>query len=459
MTLAEDQTNLCDASAVHLARRLREREVSAVEVLDAHVTRIEQVESDIGAFITLDLEKAREVAQTLDDRAGRGEFAGPLHGVPVAIKDIFQTADLRTTFGSKSFEQHVPERDALHVERIREAGGVILGKTNTPEFAFSGQTSNLVAGTTRNPHDVSRTVAGSSGGSAAALAAGMAALCDGSDLGGSLRAPAAWCGVVGFRPSGGLVPLAPSPTPFDGLHTPGPMARTVEDVALLLNIMARPSAAAPLKMSDLDFSAASRKSMPDDLRVAWCMTPGGATTDRHVIETLAPARRVLQSMGCDVRDDMPEISGLMEAHRVARNLCALQTEVYLASDPALYGPELKGILAAARKMTVDDVVRAQHVRTLAWERIVRFFETYHLMVWPSTSGLAYPADLGFQEITEDWRPVELTPLLDLPAISVPFGRTADGMPAGLQILGPKGADARVLQCAHAIQSQHKAELP
>ncbi len=455
MQMTDDPETLCTMSAVRLAQRIRRREVSAVEVFEAHVSRIEQREEDVGAFVTLDLATAETTARTLDRQASQGEFAGPLHGVPVAIKDIFPTTDLRTTYGSRAFENNVPKRDALHVARIRQAGGVILGKTNTPEFAFSGQTANPVAGTTRNPHDLSRTVAGSSGGSAAALAAGMAALCDGSDLGGSLRAPAAWCGVVGFRPSGGLVPLVPNPTPFDGLHTAGPMGRAVEDVALLLEVMSGTSAGAALASPGSQVDHSQLGDLPDKLRIAWCMTPAGAQTAPEVIEALAPSRKVMESLGCIVGDDMPEISDLMESHHVARGLFALQTESYLGSGSTQYGPEFQSLLGFANGLTIKDIVRAQQIRTLAWERMVDFFQNHDLLTWPSACGLAYPADLAFDEIKEDWRPVELTPLLELPAISIPFGTTPDGLPAGLQVIGPKGADQRVLQCAYAIQLQQQ----
>ena len=239
----EDITAL---TARAMAQKLRRKELSAAEVLAAHKVRVEAAEAEVNAFITLDWQAAEARAAELDAMAAEGRFAGPLHGVPVAIKDVFETKGLRTTWGSRSFESHVPGFDALHVARLRAAGALIVGKTNTPEFAFSGQTTNLVSGTTRNPLDPSRTVAGSSGGAAAALAAKMVPLADGSDLGGSTRTPAAWCGIVGYRPTSGLIPMSPNPVPFDGLSIPGPMARNVSDLVMLLEVMQGNTPAQPL---------------------------------------------------------------------------------------------------------------------------------------------------------------------------------------------------------------------
>ncbi|WP_291732409.1 amidase, partial [Leisingera sp. F5] len=230
-------TDITALSAEDMTAKLRARDLSARDVLAAHKTQTEARESTVNAFVTLDWDAAEARAAELDAMAASGAFAGPLHGLPVAIKDCFETKGLRTTWGSRSFEAHVPDFDALHVARLRAAGAVITGKSNTPEFTFSGQTSNLVAGTTRNPLNPEKTVAGSSGGAAAALAAHMVALADGSDLGGSTRTPAAWCGVVGYRPTPGLIPYDPNPAPFDGLSVPGPMARTLRDLVLMLEAM------------------------------------------------------------------------------------------------------------------------------------------------------------------------------------------------------------------------------
>src|SRR6187200_3646884 len=246
-------------SAVDLARSLRSREVSAREVLAAHLARIEETNPAINAIVTLVPERALEQAGAADQALARGESVGPLHGLPIAHKDLADTAGVRTTYGSPIYADHVPEEDEPFVTRVREAGAVLLGKTNTPEFGAGSHTFNPVFGPTRNPYDLSKSAGGSSGGAAAALATGMVPIADGSDLGGSLRNPASFCGVVGFRPTVGLVPSWPDVDPED-LSVEGPMARSVEDAALLLSVMAdRPDLAV----------VASQAADHDGLRVAW----------------------------------------------------------------------------------------------------------------------------------------------------------------------------------------------
>lgn len=447
--------DLCDRSAVELARRLRAREITARDLVDAHLSRIEARDGTINAFVTVDAEGARTQAAELDAHlAVTGDVAGPLHGLPIGIKDIFRTAGLRTTYGAQSFADHVPTSDALHVRRLRAAGAIVLGKTNTPEFAFSGQTDNRVAGLTRNPIDPDKTVAASSGGSAAAVAAGMAALCDGSDLGGSIRAPASWCGIVGFRPTNGLVPMVPSSEPFDGFHTPGPMTRSVGDAVLMLRAMAggdpRSSLTAPAGLPRDGLSEGALRPA----RIAWCMTPGGTDTDRRVRDALSPARAMLEALGCRVADAGPEFEGVAAAHQVFRSLSALSVVNDLA--PIEWGAEFDALLQKARRLSVEDIAAARTVRARAWDGLVAFFEDHDLMAWPVTAGLPFEADRPWNDLPDDWRPVELTPMFGLPALSLPFSTTPDGMPVGLQILGPRGADAMVLRHALALETRIEA---
>ena len=241
-------TDLCATGAVTLAGMLRRREVSAREVTAAHIQRIEDVDGAVNAVVTRTFDAALDQAARADQALARGAEPGPLHGLPVAHKDLHDTAGVRTTYGSVLFADHVPDRDTLVVQRMSQAGAISLGKTNTPEFGAGSHTVNPVFGATRNPYDLSRSAGGSSGGAAAALAARMITLADGSDLGGSLRNPASFCNVTGLRPSPGRVPSWPVTDVADVLGVEGPMGRTVADVALLLSVLAGPDPRVPLAL-------------------------------------------------------------------------------------------------------------------------------------------------------------------------------------------------------------------
>lgn len=444
-------TDLHLLDATTLCAKLRAQELSATDVLSAFRARTETREPQINAFVTLDWETAEARAAELDTMAARGEFAGPLHGLPVAIKDVFETKGLRTTWGSRSFVDHTTDFDALHVARLRAAGAVIFGKTNTPEFAFSGQTSNPVTGVTRNPHNPALTVAGSSGGAAAALAAHMTPLADGSDLGGSLRTPAAWCGVVGYRPSSGLVPYDPNPVPFDGLSVPGPMARNVTDLTLMLQVMAGNTASQPLGFWE---EAPSIETLDAPLapgRVAFSLTPFGTDPHPSVRAAIAPARDLCADLGWPVEEAAPDLAPLHDYAHLTRGLSALGVRAALQPDMALAGESFATACRSGEGLSLDDFVTYQALRARIWAETAAFFTRYDFAIWPTATGLPFSADLRDGEITEDWRTVTLTPIMELPSISIPFGTTEDGMPAGLHITGPKGSDARLLRFARMIE--------
>ena len=448
-------TDLHLLDATTLCAKLRARELSAFDVLSAFRARIETLEPQINAFVTLDWETAETRAAELDTKAARGEFAGPLHGLPVAIKDVFETKGLRTTWGSRSFAGHTPDFDALHVARLRAAGAVIFGKTNTPEFAFSGQTSNPVSGVTRNPHNPALTVAGSSGGAAAALAAHMAPLADGSDLGGSLRTPAAWCGVVGYRPSSGLVPYDPNPVPFDGLSVPGPMARNVTDLTLMLQVMAGNTASQPLGFWEESPSSETLGAPLAPGRVAFSLTPFGTAPHPSVRAAIAPARDLCADLGWQVEEAAPDLAPLHDYAHLTRGLSALGVRAALNPDMALAGESFKTACQSGEGLSLDDFVSYQALRARVWAETAAFFTRYDFAIWPTATGLPFSADLRDGEITEDWRTVTLTPIMELPSISIPFGTTEDGMPAGLHITGSKGSDARLLRFARMIEKAQR----
>jgi amidase len=278
---------ICDLSAVEMARLIRAGDLSARETIGAHLERIESVNPKVNAIVTLTAERAIDAATRADEAQARGEALGPLHGLPVAHKDLQPTAGIRTTFGSRIFRKFVPDSDSLLVERVRKAGGIMVGKTNTPEFGAGSQTYNEVFGATLNPWDMTKTCGGSSGGSAVALACGMTALADGSDLGGSLRNPASFCGVVGLRPSPGRVAAWPVPMAWSPLSVEGPLARSVGDLALFLSAIAGPDDRAPMSITQAGalFAAPLDRDF-EGVRVAWWRDLDGIPMDREIREAL-----------------------------------------------------------------------------------------------------------------------------------------------------------------------------
>ncbi|SPJ31162.1 amidase [Falsiruegeria mediterranea] len=444
-------TDITNLSSVDMAQQIRAGALTATQVLAAHRDRVEAVNGVVNAFVTLDWEAAQIRTAELDHMAAQGRFAGPLHGVPIAIKDVFETKSLRTTYGSKSFETHVPDADALHVKRLRDAGAVIFGKTNTPEFAFSGQTSNPVSGTTRNPHDPAKTVAGSSGGAAAALAAGMTPLADGSDLGGSTRTPAAWCGVVGYRPTSGLIPYDPNPTPFDGLSIPGPMARNVSDLTLMLEVMQGNTMAQPLGYWFEPPSLAKLNAPVEPRKLALSLAPFGASVDPSIQAAIAPVADLCRAVGWQIKEDAPDLAPLLPFGGLIRGLSALGYRDAIQPDMAQASPSFVRACAAGEGLNLQDYIDYRRVRTQVWQATARFFEAHDFALWPTTTGLAFSADQPDHDLPEDWRSVTLTPVMELPSISIPFGTSSDGMPVGLHITGPRGSDAKLLRFARWIE--------
>ena len=323
---------LVNHTAVELARLLAAGAVSAREVTAAHLERIAAVGPSVNAIVTITAEAAMRQAQMLDDAFSRSGPVGPLHGLPVAHKDLAETRGVRTTYGSRIFADNVPDVDALHVARMRAAGAICLGKTNTPEFGAGSQTFNEIFGVTRNPYDLTKTSGGSSGGAAAALAARLVALADGSDMGGSLRNPAAFCNVVGLRPAPGRVPMWPAGDPWSPISVAGPMARTVGDVALLLDAISGPDSRSPLALDSPSRPFVSTlHEAPEKLRVAFSPDLGGLPVDPQVRIALERARTVLEEMGYDVHDDEPDLGGADEAFETWRAVA------YASS----YGPLLR----------------------------------------------------------------------------------------------------------------------
>jgi amidase len=461
-------TALWDNDAITLAGMLRGREVCAREVIAAHIERAEAVDGAVNAIVTRCFEQAMDKAAAADQALAGGEPPGLLHGLPVAHKDLFDTAGVRTTYGSPLFAGHVPDHDDLVVSRMAGAGAISLGKTNTPEFGAGSHTVNAVFGATRNPYDLSRSAGGSSGGAAAALAARMICLADGSDLGGSLRNPASFCNVVGLRPSPGRVPRWPVTDPADMLGVAGPMARTVADTALLLAVQSGPDPRAVLALDGppppLEDPAGVARLLardPRGLRVAWSADLG-LPVDPEVRAVLARARAVLVDLGCRVTDAAPDLTGADEVFRTWRALRFVTGYGPLLRDhPGGIGPNVAWNVERGLELTVADLSRA----TLLWaalaERVSEFFGNFDVLACPVSQVPPFAVDLDWvreidgvpQQTYLDWmRSAYLISVTGLPAISVPAGFTPGGLPVGLQLAGRRRADWHLLGAAAAFEA-------
>ena len=454
--------DLCVLTATQLARRIARGDVSARDVMRAHLSRIEQVNPRVNAIVTLVADRALAAAARADDHQACGESLGPLHGLPIAHKDLIPTRGVRTTFGSTIFADHVPDHDGLIVERLHAAGAITIGKTNTPEFGAGSQTFNQVFGATRNPYDLTKTCGGSSGGAAVALTTGMAPIADGSDLGGSLRNPASFCNVVGLRPSPGRVPTWPSPAPWFRLDVQGPMGRTAEDVALTLSAIAGPDSRSPISLPEP--GERFRQPLERDLRgvrVAWSQSLGGLPVQTAVTEVLTAGVAHLEALGCRVDDADPDLTDADEIFRVWR---------------AWYYEHTLGPLLDAHRADLKDTViwnieegRALDARRIgraarAWSeldaRVNAFFEVYEFLALPVSQVAPFDVDVPYvtaidgspMETYLDWmRSCYLISVTGLPALSVPCGFTPGGLPVGLQIVGRPGDDFGILQLAHAFE--------
>ena len=470
-------SDLCAQDAIGLAALLRQREVSAREVITAHIDRIEAVDPAVNAIVTRTFESALAKAAAADEALARGRPVGLLHGLPVAHKDLADTAGVRTTYGSPLFAEHVPERDALVVQRMSRADAISLGKTNVPEFGAGSHTVNPVFGATRNPYHLGRSAGGSSGGAAAALAARLICLADGSDLGGSLRNPASFCNVVGLRPSPGRVPGWPLDDVADQLGVSGPMARTVSDAALLLAVLSGPDPRVPLALDQLppalsdpaDLSALLARDL-SGLRIAW--SPDlGLPVESGVLEALAPARQVLAGLAGRVTDATPDLSGADEAFRAFRALRFVTfLREALSEHPDLVGPNVAWNVQRGLELTVDDLSRATLLRAALAERISEFFADVDVLACPVSQVAPFDVTLDWvheingqpQQTYLDWMAsAYLISVTGLPAISVPAGFTADGLPVGLQLVGRRRGDWDLLAVAHAFEAAtgHGARAP
>ena len=453
---------ICFLTATELTRRIRAKELSSTEVMQAHLTQIERVNPKVNAIVTFLPEQALEQARAADEALAKGENVGPLHGLPVAHKDLILTKGIRTTFGSLAFTNFIPEEDGLIVERLKKAGAITVGKTNTPEFGAGSQTYNKVFGETLNPYDTSKTCGGSSGGAAVALACGMIPIADGSDMGGSLRNPASFCNVVGFRPSPGRVPTWPGYAGWFTFSVEGPMARTVQDTALMLSTVAGPDVRLPIAIPEPGrlFSQSLKRDFKG-VRVAWSRDLGLLPVDPQVTAVIEAQRAVFENLGCRIDDGEPDLENADEIFKVWR---AWYFELALSELLESHRDELKDSviwnIKEGMKLSGPRIGQVERKRTDLYHRVRKFMETYEFLILPVSQVPPFDVKQRYvdaingekMETYIDWmKSCYYITTTGSPAISVPCGFTAKGLPVGVQIVGRHQDDLGVLQLAYAFE--------
>lgn len=453
-------------TACALAARIHSRELSAVAVMESHLARIAEVNPRLNAIVTLDAEGALASAAAADRALSSGRAHGTLHGLPIAVKDLEETAGMRTTHGSPIFRDHVPDFDTLLVERLRLAGAIVIGKTNTPEFGAGSQTFNPVFGPTRNPYDPSRTAGGSSGGAGAAVASGMLPFADGSDLGASVRNPASFNNLVGLRPSPGRIPDFPSPSVWNPLSVYGPIARTVPDVALLFRALVGPDPRAPLSLDDPP--QAFELGAPPDLsgvRIAWSRNLGDLPVEPEVTAVLERRRSELEELGCVVEDAEPDLRGMDEAFEVLRAVGFAQAFGELLETRA---GDLKETIVWNTRMglalTGEQVGRAVGLQAEAFQRMRELLERYDALALPVSPVAPFPveeewvaeiAGVKMGNYLEWLRTCSRITLTAHPSMSVPAGFTPGGLPVGLQLVGRYRGERALMELALALETERR----
>ncbi|MBT3373448.1 MAG: amidase [Rhodospirillaceae bacterium] len=460
-------------SATDLAGEIRAGRISPTEALDATLAHIEKTNPPLNAFITISAERAREEAAAAETMLAAGNTASalpPLLGVPYTVKDLVDTAGVRTTYASAILEHNVPARDAIAVTRMKNAGAVLVGKVSTPEFGHKPMNESPLFGRTLNPWDLTRTSGGSSGGSAAALASGMAPLSIGTDAGGSIRIPAACCGVVGMKGTMGLVPHDTAPDGFGNFSNLGPMARTVSDAALMLSVMAGPHPNDPhshgLPIDDY-VAAASGDGDLSGIKIGWISHMGNELIDPEVLEACTLRRDALAAAGAEIIPfDEPFENTEPYWLVITQSLWVARFEDKLAEFGARMTPTLLRGIEEGKTYSAVELQRAITFRTQLYRRIQSWFERVDFLMMPTLSRTAINADHDFYQpitignqtaggIRQTWYPyTHPFNMTGHPAITVPCGIMADGLPAGLQIVGPMMADAGIIHLAAMVERAH-----
>jgi Asp-tRNA(Asn)/Glu-tRNA(Gln) amidotransferase A subunit family amidase len=461
-------TEPCDLSATEARALIGAKRLSAVELAESCIARIEAVDHAVNAMVARDFERALASARDAEAAVMRGDTLGALHGLPVAIKDLEDTAGLRTTYGSPIFRDYVPTEDERMVAAIRAAGGIVIGKTNTPEWGAGANTRNAVYGATGNPFDPRLSAAGSSGGSAVSLTTGMTLLASGSDMGGSLRNPAAFCGVVGFRPTPGLVPSEKRVLGWSPLSVLGPMARTVPDACLLLSAMVSDDARDPLATTvhGRNVRRAEDFARPESVdlscfRVALTPDFGFAPVERQIAHVFREKTDLFRHVFATADDATPDCDGADEAFEVLRAVAFLAAHTDRVRDrPQDVGPNVRANVAEGARYSAADVARASVLQTSLYRRWQSFFAAYDLVLTPAITisprpwNELYPAEIDGKPTRTYFHWLAMAYAVTLaghPAVCLPVGRDGNGMPFGLQIVGPRGGDAFVLSAAAELE--------
>ena len=450
-------------TATELAALIRKGEVSTVEVLQAHLAQIDALNPQLNAIVTYLPEQALELARAADEKQARGDELGILHGLPIAHKDLFETAGIRSTMGSPVFADYVPESDDLIIARLKAAGCITLGKTNVPEFGAGSHTFNPVFGATRNPYDLSKTCGGSSGGAAVALAAGLLPIADGSDMGGSLRNPASFCNVVGLRPTPGRVPRYPKADAWSTLSVDGPMGRTVQDVALMLQAIAGYDPRSPIALDEpASLFADNLERDFTGARVAWSADLGGLPVDPAVTATIEAQLPAFADVGVEVVPDCPDFSDAYEVFQTLRawNFELTFSALFAEFGEAQFKDTIRWNAAQGTKLSAADISRAQVKRSELYQRVRELLDEYECLLLPTAQVPPFPLELEYPREIDgvamntyiDWMmSCAFVTVTGLPAISLPCGFTDDGLPVGLQMVGRPRGEFALLQLAYAFQ--------
>jgi amidase len=457
--------------AHELAALVRSRKISPLELLDAQLSVIDRLNPTLNAIVTLAVGSARTAARAAEQAVIRGDKLGAMHGLPIGIKDIVATAGIRTTYGSPLYADNVPTEDAEVVRRLKAAGAIILAKTNTPEFATGANTVNPLFGATRNPWNPALSPAGSSGGSAAAVASGMLPIAQGTDFGCSVRFPAAFCGIVGIRPTPGLTPNHPMPLGWDPGQVHGPLARNVEDAALMLDSIVGFSRISPISVAPPWTGASEIVDEARDakgLRIAFARDIAGIGVESEIEAICRKSASGLRHQGATVDEIDFDLSEGRDPYKTWRGVWMVGQQFANLARIDAFGENLKGNVKSGLTITTAALAAAEQTRLALFQKMRALFERYDFLLTPTAPVKPYPVELNFPieingksfENYIDWiAPGFLITLLSLPAASVPAGLTADKLPVGLQIIGPRFEEPRILSLAKLVQQANPIGWP
>ena len=463
--------HLTRQSARELARLIRTRAVSPVEVLDAYLKVIEALNPKLNAIVTLVADQARDRARQAETAVMKGEPLGPMHGLPIGVKDVTTTAGIRTTFASPLFKDYVPEEDAEAVRRLKAAGAIVLAKTNTPEFACGANTNNVLFGPTRNPWNPALSPAGSSGGSAVAVASGMLPIAQGTDFGCSIRIPAAFCGIVGLRPTPGLTPSHPMALAWDPGQLHGPLARDVEDAALMLDSLVGFSRISPISVAPPWHSALAELERSEEikgLRIAYVSDIADIGVESEIDTICRDAAAALGKLGAQVEEIKFSAGDGRAPYQTWRGFWMVGQQYERLSQIEQFGPNLKGSVEAGLKLNAIDFAAAERTRHQVFLRFQQLFERFDILLTPAAPVKPYPVEQNFPDRINgrsfenyiDWvAPAYLITLVSLPAATAPAGLSRDGLPIGMQIVAPRFEEPMILRVARQIHRASKVGWP